>query len=190
MPVEALVHRAEMAHAPVVVWVTGLPASGKTSLAAALLDLFHVHGRAAIHLDGDELRGWLAADLGYDREDRLRASRRYVALAELLHRHGRDVVVSTVSMFEGIRRGNRARFARYYEIYLEAPEALRRTRDERGVYRGLGSGEYESDLELPTRPDLVLPSRGGALRQSREQRIVARAVRTWSVMEASGVLGA
>ena len=86
-----------------VIWLTGLPASGKTTLAQALESRLASEGLALEVLDGDEVRSGLSADLGFSKEDREEHSRRVVFVSKLLVRNGINVIVPLISPYQKSR---------------------------------------------------------------------------------------
>ncbi|HZP27226.1 MAG TPA: adenylyl-sulfate kinase, partial [Dehalococcoidia bacterium] len=76
-----------------VVWLTGLPSSGKTTIGEALAARLRADGRLVEILDGDDIRRSLSTGLGFSREDRLEHSRRITFVAKVLARNGVDVIV-------------------------------------------------------------------------------------------------
>jgi len=83
-----------------VVWLTGLPSSGKSTIAAALAARLRGEGQSVEVLDGDELRAELCADLGFERADRDENVKRIGYVAALLARHGVTVVCPVVSPYQ------------------------------------------------------------------------------------------
>ncbi len=102
-------------------WITGLPASGKTTIATLLVSRLRGRHSHAVLLDGDVLREVFEHDLGYSLEDRRRCARRYARLGRMLAVQGVHVVTATISLFEDVRRWNRAHLHRYVEVYVRAP---------------------------------------------------------------------
>ena len=82
---------------PVVVWLLGPTAAGKTTLAEALTRRLQGRAQPTIHFDGDEVRDWFGADLGFAAEDRLRVVRTLVHLANTSRAAGLNVVVSALT---------------------------------------------------------------------------------------------
>src|ERR1700693_6641385 len=100
-----------------IVWLTGLPCSGKTTLDLALIRRLGEQGQKAEFLDGDVVRGELWRDLGFKKTDRHENIRRLGYVAELIARHGVVVVVSAVSPYRAARdlvRGNSTGFLEVY----------------------------------------------------------------------------
>ena len=157
-----------------VVWITGFRASGKTTVACALVARMRERWPGTVLLDGDELRAAFEHDLGYDRDDRRRAARRYARLARLLARQRLHVVVATVSLFADVHRWNREHLPGYLEVYLRVPLAFREARDRRrGETRPPVGGAADDE---PTTPDLVIDDRGDLDPHEIAQRILTRLV--------------
>lgn len=85
-----------------VIWITGLPGSGKTTFAKNLQSYLRDANIAAILLDGDELRAALNHKFGYTREERIEASKIYINFAKMLASQSEIVIVSTVSLFDEV----------------------------------------------------------------------------------------
>ena len=157
------------------VWLTGLPAAGKTSLALELIGLLEQRGIDAHHLDGDALRLGLCADLTFDRESRRENVRRAAELAKLLAAQGAVSVVSLVSPYATDRNAARALHAAaevaFVEVWLDTPLAECRRRDPKGLYRRSNRGQIkqmtgvDDPYEPPAAPELVLRPDDGDPRQ-------------------------
>ena len=85
-----------------VIWITGLPGSGKTTFAKNLQSYLRDANIAAILLDGDELRAALNHKFGYTREERIEASKIYINFAKMLASQSEIVIVATVSLFDEV----------------------------------------------------------------------------------------
>lgn len=141
-------------------WITGLPASGKTTLARALAAELQQLGRQACVLDGDELRQGLCADLGLSDADRSENIRRAGEVARLMVRAGVTVCCAFVSPFRADRDRVRALFepTTFTEIHLDTPlnECVRR--DPKGLYARARSGAlagltgWDAPYEAPLTP--------------------------------------
>jgi adenylylsulfate kinase len=129
-----------------VVWFTGLPASGKSTLAARIrATLGH-----AILLDSDELRDVLGAD-HYDRADRDEFYRTLGALATLLARQGHVVLVAATAPRRSHRDAARALAPRFLEVFVRTPLEACEARDVKGLYARARRGD------APTLPGLGEP---------------------------------
>jgi len=155
-----------LGHTGATVWLTGLPASGKSTLAGAverrLMDL----GRSAYRLDGDNLRHGLNGDLGFDPADRAENVRRTAHAARLLADAGVVVVVALVSPYVTDREAARAVHEEgdltFLEVYIDTPLELCEQRDPKGLYARARRGELQGmtgiddPYEPPVEPDLAL----------------------------------
>lgn len=149
----------------VVVWLTGLPGSGKTTIAKKTAEVLRERGYRVEVLDGDEVRKWLSPEAGFTREDRERHLRRVAHVARLLARNGVVVLCSFVSPYRKIRREIREiveKDAPFVEVFVKCSveECIRR--DPKGLYKRALRGEIKhmtgiSDpYEPPETPELVL----------------------------------
>ena len=142
-----------------VVWITGLPGAGKSTIGARLFAIVRASHPNSVLLDGDVLRRVFEHDLGYTLDERRRCARRYARLSEMLASQGLHVVVATVSMFDDVRQWNRRRLPRYLEVYVRAPLALRRARVP-GLYAGSDVPGIDLAVELPAEAHLVVDNDG------------------------------
>lgn len=152
------------------VWLTGLPSSGKTTIARALAERLRAEGRAVEVLDGDEARQELTVGLGFSRDDRDENVRRIGYVADLLSRNGVDVICAVISPFRGARDEVRERHAantpgdpaRFVEVWVSTPVEVCSTRDVKGLYARQRSGEIhgltgvDDPYEPPHAPELEL----------------------------------
>ena len=153
-----------------VIWITGLPGSGKTELASMLAKQLAEADETCLLLDGDALRDALAPLAGgYDESTRRRLAETYSNLAALADAQGLTCVVATVSLFAAVHAMNRARFTRYLEILLACDDAERERRRPSGARVG-----RDIEPEWPRDPHLVFDT--GALRAD---EIAKRAADFW-----------
>ena len=144
-----------------VVWLTGLPASGKSTLARALAAKLHVRGRSEV-LDGDDIRAHLSRELGFSRADRETQVLRIAFVAQLLARNDVFVAVAAISPFREARDRARAMIGRMLEVYVATPldECVRR--DPKGLYARAIAGDLRDftgigqPYEPPLEPDVIL----------------------------------
>ena len=117
-------------------WITGLSATGKTTLSSLLVSHLRGMGKTVIHLDGDELRQVLA-DKAYTRDERIALSMRYGRLSKLLSDQGIDVVISVIGMFNEIYLWNRENISNYIEIYIDTPMSELKKEIQKKYMKGL-----------------------------------------------------
>ena len=124
-----------------VIWLTGLPSSGKTTLAIALASSLREQELPVEILDGDELRRWLSTDLGFSIDDRKEHARRVIHLAKLLTRNGIVAMVPLVSPYRETRKIAREELKHFVEVWVRCPveECIRR--DPKGLYAKALRGE-------------------------------------------------
>jgi len=141
-----------------VIWITGLPGVGKSSVARELVARLRADGDACLLLDGDALREALAPlRSGFDETTRRSLADSYANLAALVASQDVVAVVATVSLFADVHRGNRARFARYLEVMLVCDDAERERRRPAASLEG-PRHTVEIAPEFPVEPHLVLAS--------------------------------
>jgi len=155
------------------VWFTGLPSAGKTTLARALAARLADAGHRVEVLDGDELRTYLTADLGFSRQDRTDNVIRVGYVAHLLSRNGVMVVCSLISPYREDRDRVRALHGdRFLEVYLSTPVEVCAQRDVKGLYARQAAGTMEGltgvddPYEAPLAPEVVVPTHSQSLEES------------------------
>jgi len=153
-----------MAQQPVTIWLTGLPRSGKTSIAFALEAALFERGHKVHVLDGEILRTGLSCDLGFSAADRWEHQRRAAEVARLCNDQGLISVASLVSPLEADRAQVRRIIGedRFLEVYCDAPVEVCEARDDQGLYARARAGEIDNvtgidaPYEVPKNPSLVL----------------------------------
>jgi adenylyl-sulfate kinase len=127
------------------VWLTGLPAAGKSTLGAALEERLVLSGRFAYLLDGDNLRHGICGDLGFDEADRARNILRVGESARLFADGGAVAIVALVSPLAAVRDEVRARHVAarlsFIEVFLDTPLATCAARDPKNLYARARAGE-------------------------------------------------
>lgn len=127
-----------------IVWLTGLSGAGKSTLATALFEQLAPR-RPTELLDGDEVRTFLTAGLGFTKPDRDTNVRRIGYVARLLAKHGVLVLVSAISPYADVRTELREISERaglpFLEVYVNAPLATVIDRDVKGLYKKAQAGE-------------------------------------------------
>jgi adenylylsulfate kinase len=144
-----------------VVWITGPPASGKSTLAARLQRALARDLHPCCILDGDEVRAAIVPPYGYTPAERDSFYATLAHLAALLARQGLVVIVAATSHRRAHREQARAHAPQLIEVYVRVPLEERERRDPRGLYAAARSGALSglpgADVayEPPTDPDVV-----------------------------------
>jgi len=162
---------------PCVVWLTGVPAAGKSTIANLLDRRLHSLERHTYVLDGDNIRGGLNRDLGFTDTDRAENIRRTAEVARLLVDAGVIVIAALISPFEHERQMARELFGagEFIEVFVDTPLSEAEARDPKGQYERARRGEIEqftgidSPYEPPTDPELHIDTMGTAPKDAVEQ---------------------
>jgi adenylylsulfate kinase len=145
-------------HAPEIVWITGRPASGKSTLARRLVAELGQLSIAHCLLDGDEVRAALVPPPGYDPASRDDFYTTLARLAALLARQGLVVVVAATAHKRAYRDAARELFPRVREVFVDVPAEECASRDPKGLYRQGSAalpGSTTTPYEPPARADVV-----------------------------------
>ena len=167
VPVESALRPDERSaryhHHGAVVWLTGLPASGKSTLARALERSLFSRGGSPILLDGDTLRAGLNGDLGFSAEDRTENIRRLAEIATHLAKNGHIAIVAAVSPSREDRaQARRIADSLFREVYVATPADICEQRDPKGHYAKARAGALASftgvgsDYQPPQQSELTL----------------------------------
>lgn len=144
------------------VWLTGPPASGKSTLARALRKLLTADGVQAVWLESDALRRILTPEPAYSPEERDRFYAEVADFAALLVDQGFPVLVDATAPRRVHRERLRRKVSRFLEVFVDAPLEVREARDPKGLYRRAREGNAPhlpgstEDYEEPLKPDLVI----------------------------------
>lgn len=145
-----------------VVWLTGLSGAGKTTIAQALYKLVKPIVPETMLIDGDVIRELFGAGLGYHEAARRDHIGRVQGLANWFARQDLMVIVAALYAHPELMRWNRENLPGYFEVYVDAPLSLLRTRDSKGLYAGAAAGTIPNVVGVdipwhtPERPDLVI----------------------------------
>jgi bifunctional enzyme CysN/CysC len=179
-PQQHLVTRHERAvrngHAGAVIWLTGLSASGKSTLAMAVERRLFARGCFVYVLDGDNVRAGINKDLGFSPEDRTENIRRVAEVAALFADAGAIAITAFISPFRKDRDEARAAAgSAFHEIYVSADLATCEARDPKGLYRRARSGEVKeftgvtAPYEPPEAAELVVDTSKHSIEECVEQ---------------------
>ncbi len=157
---------AALGHGGATVWMTGLPASGKSTVAAGVEATLLERGRSAYVLDGDNLRHGLNGDLGFSADDRAENVRRTAEVSALLADAGVVVLVALVSPYRADRQAARGAHDRrglpFLEVWVATSLEECERRDPKGLYARARAGELkgltgvDDPYEPPESPDVVV----------------------------------
>ncbi|QBJ97950.1 adenylyl-sulfate kinase [Rhodococcus sp. ABRD24] len=167
----AAVSRDERATRGTTVWLTGLSASGKSTVAVELERRLVAAGVPAYRLDGDNLRHGLNADLGFSAADRAENVRRVGAVAQLLADSGMVAVASLISPYrvdrDRVRQQHLDAGLPFVEVFVDTPIEQCEARDPKGMYAKARAGEItgftgvDDPYEAPEGAELVLRPEDG-----------------------------
>jgi len=149
---------------PATIWLTGLSAAGKSTLAFALERKLIESGHSCYVLDGDNVRHGLNRDLGFSAEDRSENIRRIAEVAKLMNDAGLIVITAFISPFLADRALARSVIGAeiFREVYVNTPLSVCEQRDPKKLYQKARKGEVaeftgiSSPYEPPVNPDLIL----------------------------------
>lgn len=144
------------------VWFTGLPSSGKSTLARMLANELSERGVQVELLDGDATRLTLSKGLGFSKEDRDDNIRRIGFVCRVLSRHGVCAIAAAISPYSAVRDEVRASIPNFIEVYVNAPLEVCIARDPKGLYKKALAGEIahftgvDDPYEPPGAPEVVV----------------------------------
>ena len=172
-------------HRAAVVWLTGLPGSGKTTIARAIERRLFDSGCQTMLLDGDQLRHGLCGDLGFSPAERAENIRRAGEAARLFFEQGSLVLCAFVSPYRSDRNQVRALLpaGAFVEVFVSAPLEVCMQRDPKGLYARARRGEVPqltgigAPYEAPTAAEVVLETERSPVGDSVEQLLQALTAR-------------
>jgi|AntAceMinimDraft_1070359.scaffolds.fasta_scaffold22184_1 adenylyl-sulfate kinase len=149
---------------PLTIWLTGLSASGKSTLAFALERHLIEIGHACYVLDGDNVRHSLNKDLGFSHQDRTENIRRIAEVSRLMNDAGLIVITAFISPYLDDRELAKQIISteNFVEIYVNTPIEVCEARDPKSMYKRARAGEISgftgvnAPYEPPVAPDLTM----------------------------------
>lgn len=144
------------------IWLTGLPGSGKTTIANLLKEHLDKTKTPNIILDGDEIRKTVSKDLGFSPEDRKEHNRRVIEIAKLLVKNNITTIIPLISPYRETREQARKEIPNFVEVYVKASLDTCIKRDPKGLYKKAQKGEIQnmtglqSPYEEPINPEITL----------------------------------
>jgi adenylylsulfate kinase-like enzyme len=162
-----------------VIWITGRPGAGKTTIANLLLKQLRDQSQQCLLLDGDALRNALQINT-YDIKSRKALALTYARLAKMFSEQGSIAICATVSMFDSVRQWNADNIKDYFEVYVNVSEEVLQQRDQKNLYSEGAKGTqinvvgFDIAIEEPKNPDLVLCNDGHVTAESLVNQILEK----------------
>lgn len=163
------------------IWLTGLSASGKSTIACALEQFLLTHGHQSYRLDGDNVRFGLNKDLGFSEKDRNENIRRISEVAKLFNDSCCIAITSFISPYQQDRRLARdlhkADNLPFIEVYVDVPIEVAETRDPKGLYKKARQGIIKeftgisAPYEAPENPEIHIVNDGITIEDAAQQVI-------------------
>jgi adenylylsulfate kinase len=160
-------------------WVTGLPASGKSTLVAAIRAQLESLGVDVAVLESDVLRRVFTPEATYQPEDRDLFYRQVAYVGVLLTQHGVPVIFDATANLRRYRDEARRQIPHYLEVFVDAPLETCIARDPKGIYRKAREGSagavpgIQAAYEPPLSPDVVIPCESEPIEES-ARRVIAK----------------
>jgi adenylylsulfate kinase len=165
----------------VTVWMTGLSASGKSTIAVILEQMLLHQKKHAYRLDGDNIRMGLNKNLGFTAEDRAENIRRIGEVAKLFTDSGTVTICSFISPYRKDRDAVRAsmKLGEFIEVYVHVPLEMAEQRDPKGLYKkaraalasgkGMGFTGVDDPYEAPEKPEILIETEKQSAEESAKQ---------------------
>ena len=156
-------------------WFTGLPCSGKSTLAEIIAPELARRGRTVDILDGDIVRTNLTKGLGFSKEDRDENIRRIGFVCGLITKHGGIAISAAISPYRSVRDEVRSKIENFVEVFVDTPLELCIQRDVKGMYKKAIAGEMKNftgisdPYEPPLEPELRLDTSRLTLEEATSQ---------------------
>src|SRR5690348_3460722 len=144
------------------IWLTGIPASGKSTISILLRDYLQKNNMPVIILDGDEIRKTVSKDLGFSPQDRKEHNRRVIEIAKLLVKNNFTAIMPLISPYKETRDLARKEIPNFVEVYVKASLDTCIKRDPKGLYQKAKNGEItnltglQSPYEEPENPEVIV----------------------------------
>lgn len=173
----------------VVIWFTGLPSSGKSTIAHAVEERLLEQGHLCYVLDGDNIRHGLNKNLGFSPEDREENIRRIGEVAKLFAQAGLITMTAFISPYRADRDKARKLLGdgEFFEVFVKVPLELAEKRDPKGLYKKARDGLIKeftgisAPYEEPLNPELVIDTSALDVKQCRDLVIF--------LLEEKGIIG-
>ena len=145
-----------------VIWLVGMYASGKSTLAEEIKRILEKENINVLVLNGGDIRQILGGDLSYSEEDRKRNAERVSRICKYLSDQGIVVICAILSIFEETRKWNRDNIDCYHEVFVNVSLKNLLQRDTKQIYRKALNGETKNvvgvDIEFkkPENPNIII----------------------------------
>ena len=156
----------------IVIWFTGLPCSGKTTLSKEIEKYFQNKNLPIQRLDGDVVRETISNDLGFSKEDRDKNIERMSYIAQMLSNNGVNVVSAFVSPYQEMRDFTRSLCDNFVEVYVKCGIEECKKRDVKGMYVKAQRGEIkdftgvQDPFEEPKDPEVIVDTQNESIERS------------------------
>ncbi|HBO16909.1 MAG: Adenylyl-sulfate kinase [Candidatus Moranbacteria bacterium GW2011_GWE2_35_2-] len=161
----------------IVIWLTGLPCSGKTTLSKEIEKYFQQKNLPIQRLDGDVVRETISKDLGFSKKDRDINIERLSYVAQMLSDNGVNVVSAFVSPYQKMRDFTRSLCENFVEVYVKCDIEECKKRDVKGMYAKAAKGQIkdftgvDDPYENPKNPEIVVSTEKENIKESVEKII-------------------
>ena len=175
-------------HKGAVIWITGLSASGKSTIAHHLEKLLHEKGCSTYVFDGDNVRHGLCGDLGFSEDDRTENIRRIGEMTKLFVDAGIIAITAFISPYQKDRQRLKDLVGKeqFFEIFVDCPLEECAKRDKKGIYAKAKAGEIKNftGISAPYEP----PENPNLLIESDKEDAKAAALRVYKLMQQYKIL--
>ena len=134
-----------------IIWITGISGSGKTTIAKELISKYKKYLPNLVNIDGDLVREFFEEDLQYDKISRIKQIQRIQKICKFLEKQDLILIVSALYSNPELMQWNRKNFLKYYEIYLDASLDLVKKRDPKNLYQRFSEGKEKNivGIDIP-----------------------------------------
>jgi len=144
------------------VWITGLPASGKSSITRELAKKLATQGVPVVVLESDKMRKILTPEPTYSEKEREQFYTALVLIGEMITRSGMNVIFDATASQRAYRDHARSLIRKFVEVYVDCPLEVCMKRDPKGIYQRAASGQaatvpgIQAPYEPPLQPEVTV----------------------------------